>query len=180
MSPRLSWRLQRLSHPRSVRRLTVSVSALLAGNLLCGVAYAYWSATGTGAGTVKATTAAPLGVAALTSPLADLYPGKTDDLGFLLSNSNGYPVSLTKLTAVTVTSSDQVGCPGGTYITLPAAVTTGIAAGGYVLPTAISVPAGATATSASIAGLITMATSAPDACQGKNFTVALSFTGSQV
>lgn len=145
-----------------------------------GTAFAYWSSVGTGAADIQAGTAAPLGVSSSALPVADLFPGKTSDLGIVVSNSNPYPVSLTTLTAISVTSSDEASCSGSTYISLPTAVTTGMSGGGYVLPTAISVPAGSTSTAATLTGLITMTTSAPDGCQGKTFTVSLSFTGSQV
>jgi hypothetical protein len=167
---------------RAVRtRRRLLVLALVPAVLSVGTAaYAYWSATGAGAAEVKATTAKVLAVSSLATPLADLYPGNTSDLGFMLTNPNSYPVSLTRLTAVSVTSSDQAACSGGTYISLPSAVTTGVAGSGYVLPTPISVPAGSTSTTATLAGLVTMTTSAPDACQGKTFTVSMTFTGSQV
>lgn len=145
-----------------------------------GTAFAYWSSVGAGAADIQAGTAVPLAVSSSGTPLADLFPGKTSDLGIVVSNSNAYPVSLTTLTAISVTSSDEANCSGSTYISLPAAVTTGVSSGGYVLPTAISVPAGSTSTAATLSGLITMTTSAPDGCQGKTFTVSLSFTGSQV
>lgn len=145
-----------------------------------GGAYAYWSASGAGTATASSTTAEALSVRAAATPFSGLFPGKTSDLGFVLSNGNGYPVSLTTLTGLSVTSSDETACPGGVYISLPAEVTTGLGAGGYVLPSPISVPAGSTSTAATLAGLITMDTSAPDGCQRRTFTISLSFTGSQV
>lgn len=151
------------------------VPILLAG----GTAHAYWSATGSGSAEVKAATAAALGVTPAASPLGGLFPGKTGDLSLVVSNSNGYPVTLTKLTAASATSNDETGCPGGTYITFPPEITTALAAGGYVLPVPISVPAGSTATAATVARLVTMTTSAPNACQGRTFTITLSFSGAQ-
>jgi hypothetical protein len=41
------------------------------------------------------------------------------------------------------------------------------------------VPAGATATAGTIANVVSMASAAPDGCQGVVFTVALTLTGSQ-
>lgn len=163
---------------RTSRRAVVAVAAALALVWGGGVAYAYWAATGTGTATAGSATALPLGVSAVTSPTATLYPGKTEDLGLLLSNANPYPVSLTKLTAAAVASSDPVACPVANVV-LPAAVTAALATGGYTLPTPVSVPAGATATAASLSGFITLAATAPDGCQAKTFTVSLSFSGSQ-
>lgn len=148
--------------------------------LASGTAYAYWSSTGVGSADAKAATATPLGVTSVAAPPSDLFPGKTSDLSLVVSNSNAYDVTLTKITGVSATSSDEVGCPGGTYIRFPSDVTAAIAAGGYALPNPISVPAGSSSTAATVAGLVTMTTSAPDACQGKTFTISLSFSGSQV
>ena len=164
---------------RTSTRAVVAVAAALALVWGGGVAYAYWAATGTGTATAGSATALPLGVSAVTTPTATLYPGKTEDLGLLLSNANPYPVSLTKLTAATVASSDPAACPASNIV-LPAAVTAALATGGYTLPAPISVPAGATATSASLSGFLTLAATAPDGCQAKAFTVSLSFSGAQV
>src|SRR4051812_43971271 len=86
------------NHRRAVVAAGV-VAALATGGT---AAYAYWSASGNGAGTIQAITAATLTVTAAVTPVADLYPGKTSDLTFRISNTNGYPVSLTKLTAISV------------------------------------------------------------------------------
>jgi hypothetical protein len=157
------------------RRGTV-IALGVVGTLVGGgtAAYAYWSATGTGAGTIQSTTAATLTVSAAATPLADLFPGKTDDLSFRITNTNAYPVSLTKLTALTIGSSDPANCPSSNIT-----VNVTIGAGGYTLPTPISVLANATA-SPTMTGLITLAAGAPDGCQGRTFTANMTFTGSQV
>ena len=157
------------------RALSVAVVPVV---LSGGVAYAFWSATGTGSATVSTTSATPLTVTASATPPPDLYPGRTVDLGISVANGNGYPVSLTRLTAVTVASSDASACPASN-ITLPTAVVDGMAAGGYTLPTPINVAAGASST-ATLTGLLTLAPGAPNGCQGKTFTVTVTLTGSQV
>lgn len=154
------------------------VALLLTGTLTTGTAYAFWAATASGAATAQSASAVALGVSATSTPTASLYPGRTEDLAVRLSNPNPYPVSLTTLTAASVSSSDPVACPA-TSITLPAAVTTALLTGGYTLPTPLGVPAGATGTAASLSGFLTMATTAPDGCQGRTFTVTLAFSGSQ-
>lgn len=142
-------------------------------------AYAYWSAEGSGTAAVKSTTAQPLVVAASAVVAQGLYPGRTVGLGFTLSNPNIYPVELTMLTGLAITSSDETGCPAGTHLSVPPEVTTGLSAGGYVLPSPVAVPADASAVPAELANLITMGTTAPDGCQSKTFTVELAFSGSQ-
>lgn len=160
---------------RGVTVVGTAAALLAAGN----VAFAFWSATGAGTAAAGATTAMPLGVSAAAAPTASLYPGKTEDLGLRLSNTNAYPVNLTRLTGATVASSDATACPASNVV-LPAAVTTALATGGYVLPTPISVLAGATAVPASLPGFLTLAADAPDGCQAKTFTVTLNFSGAQV
>lgn len=179
MTPRTCTSGCACSRRRPPLRSAIAVGVALALVTGTGVAYAYWAASGTGTATTGSATAAPLGVAAVASPTSTLYPGKTEDLGLVLSNTNAYPVSLTTLTAATVTSSDPVACPAAS-ITLPLEVTAAFATGGYVLPTPVAVPAKSTATPATLTGFITMAPTAGDGCQSKTFTVSLSFSGSQV
>ena len=180
MATRMSdpWSKKRLARRHGLRTLTLA--ALVAVGLSGGIGYAFWSSLASGAATVGAASAQPLGVGSSVTPVADLYPGKTSGLGVVLTNSNPYPVQLTKLTAVSVTSNDESGCPGATYITVPQPVSAGLAAGGFLLQTPVEVPAGSTGTAVTVADLIVMTPAAPDACQGKTFTVALSFSGSQV
>jgi hypothetical protein len=140
-------------------------------------AWAFWSATGSGTASVSTTSAAQLTVTAGATPPA-LFPGRTVDLPVSVANPNGYPVSLTRLTGVTVTSSNSTACPA-TNITLPSAVTSGIAAGGFLLPTPINANAGSSG-SGTLSGLITLASSAPDGCQSRTFDIALTFSGAQV
>ena len=141
-------------------------------------AYAYWSATGTGSAAVPSATAALLTVTATGTP-PSLYPGRTISLDVTLANSNVYPVSITKLTAVSVASSDAQACSPSANITVSSTVTSTFASGGYTLPAPIAVAAGGS-TNTTLANLITMNTTALDPCQGKTFTVTLTFTGSQV
>ena len=44
----------------------------------------------------------------------------------------------------------------------------------------LAAPAGATSAAQSIAGVVSMASSAPDGCQGVTFTITLDLAGSQV
>jgi hypothetical protein len=155
---------------------------LIAAPVLFGAgatAYAYWTAAGSGVGQVPTATAETLAVTAVAPGPGVLHPGATSDLTFSLSNPNGYDVSLTTLTAATLTSNNEAGCPGATFLVLPTTVTTAIASGGYQLLTPIQVPARNAATPATLPDLVTLSESAPDACQGVTFTVTLAFDGSQ-
>ena len=159
------------------RGWTVAAATVVAGVLVSGVSYAYWTATGSGAATVGSTTALGVGVSSIASPLADLYPGKTDALSFVLTNPNSYNVSITKITALSITSSDTTNCPV-TNVTINSAYSP-VPAGGYNLtPTTVNGTNG-TAT-ITLPSFITMNTTALDGCQGKVFTVSMTVTGAQV
>ncbi len=135
--------------------------------LMAGVAFAAWTADGTGSANARARTAAPLTVTAVTGA-ADLYPGFNDgDLHFTLTNTNPYPVTFTAMTPGAITSSSPSACPTSNL--------TVDTASGLSLP----VSAGATSGTLSIADVVNLASNAPDGCQGVTFTVAVTLTGSQ-
>lgn len=159
------------------RKLAVTTAAVL-GALILGVAFANWTATGSGSGTAKAVTA---NVSAVTTDptgaVADLYPGFTGgDLYFKVTNPNPYAVSFDKYTLGSITMQDGTGAcstatgnvsvptteqtlPGGSEITVPANTTTAV--------------------SRSIADVVSMSSSTANECQGDAFTIAIDLTGTQ-
>ena len=151
-------------------KLNPKVAAGLIGlifTLIAGVAFAAWTADGTGSANARARTAAPITVTAVTGT-ADLYPGFTDgDLSFTLTNTNPYPVTFSAMTPGAITSSSPVACPSSNL--------TVDTASGLSLPVA----ANATSGTQSIADVVTLDSRAPDGCQGVTFTVAVTLTGSQ-
>ncbi len=145
-------------------------SIVIAGLIMAagGITYSMWTATGSGPGQAKALTAVALTVNAATGT-ADLYPGFSGgDVYFTLTNTNPYGVNFTSMTAGAVTSSDPSGCPA-TNVTVASAGSLNL-----------SVGANATAVPESIADVVSMASAAPNGCQGAIFTIALTLTGSQV
>ncbi|MGZ4189181.1 MAG: hypothetical protein ACXVQ5_05010 [Actinomycetota bacterium] len=158
---------------RKHRRMGI-LGAFLAVLLLAGVAFAAWTANGTGSGNAKAVTAATVTVNAVTGS-ADLYPGgSAGRVYFTLTNTNPYAITFDKLTAASVTAVS--GGIGGS----PACATTDLTVS--TLPiTGLSLTVGANTTSATqnIAGVVAMNSTAPDSCQGAVFTVSLTLTGSQ-
>ena len=71
------------------------VAALIGGSM----AYALWSANGSGSGSAKALTAQSITVNVSTGT-ADLYPGFTNgDVFFTLTNPNPYAVTMTNMTS---------------------------------------------------------------------------------
>lgn len=151
-----------------IRTATIGATSILAVGVIGGGAYAFWSGLATGDAKAEAATAKVLTVAAGTAGTA-LFPGATTNVNFVVSNGNPYPVKLDTLTGATVTSNDEASCPADTHLTLGALT-------GF---TAMTVGAGSS-TSGTLSGFVTMKTAAPDACQGKTFTIRLSFSGTQV
>jgi D-arabinose 1-dehydrogenase-like Zn-dependent alcohol dehydrogenase len=90
-------------------------------------------------------------------------------LQFTVANPNPYSVSMTSVTYGTVTSSDQTNCPASNLTT---------AANGP-LGTPISVPGSGSSGAVSVPSGVTLAVSAPSACQGVTFTVAVTLSGTQ-
>jgi hypothetical protein len=154
--------------PRRRRRWTVAVATVVAGILVSGVSYAYWTATGSGSATVASVTAQGLSVTSSSPVVSDLYPGKpVQALTFVISNPNPYIVNVTSASLGTATSSDPTNCAMSnlTY-----------SAGPFALN--IDVPAGGSA-NGTIAGFLQMNSGALNGCQGKTFTFPLTLTGSQ-
>ena len=133
------------------------------------VAYAAWSANGTGSGQAKALTAQTI-TASTATATADLYPGSTGGtLYFTLSNPNPYAVTMTGVTYGTVTSGDTTHC-ASSNVTVDSGAPATVS---FVLL------ANASNVSESIAGVTDMSHNAPDGCQGVAFTVGLTLTGSE-
>lgn len=132
-----------------------------------GVAIAAWSANGSGNGRASSVTAQSLTVTAATGT-ADLYPGfAAGDIYFTVTNPNPYPVNFTAFDATTITSSDGVACPASNVTVNDAGAIS------------IAIAGNASAAAHSIADVVSMAGAAPDGCQGKTFTIALTLTGTQ-
>jgi hypothetical protein len=164
-------RIERTDAPVSATRRrgwTLAATTVVAGVLVTGVSYAYWTATGSGSATVGSATAQALTVTSSSPVVADLYPGKAAQaLTFVITNPNSYAVNITSASLGVSTSSDSVNCAISNLTLLSGPFTVNI-----------TVPAGGSA-NGSIAGFVTMKTTAVDGCQGKTFTFPLTLTGSQ-
>ncbi|WP_410586553.1 hypothetical protein [Amycolatopsis sp. lyj-23] len=126
--------------------------------LVAGVAYAAWSSSGAGTGSVTSTTSLNSAITPAGSGSA-LYPGGGTDFTVTVNNPNDYPVVVTSISAG---SSDAVnGCAAGTVTSAAPASTTGTIAakgsGTYTLHAQMS--SGAT-----------------DACKGQTFVLPLTAT----
>lgn len=138
---------------------------LLAG---AGVAYAAWTASGTGSGAASSTTAKALVVTAGTGG-GDLYPSASSNTGVLslsIQNPNAYPVVVTSLGA------DSNGVPSSSVCNVNA-----VHAAETV---SIPVAAGATVSWTSSTPDVNLPFAANDNCQGTTFTFSsITATGTQ-
>lgn len=151
-------------------RLRNRATALAAGTAItavtAGVAFGLWSATGSGNGSATTATAKNLTVTASAAD-AGLYPGgPTGAVGFTVANDNAYPV---KLTGVSYGAVDAGGACDVDDMLL---------AGDAPKVVNITVPAKGSVSS-TIPGVLGLASTAGDECQGVPLTVDLAFTGAQ-
>ena len=149
--------------------IAATTSALALG---AGVAYAVWSVSGTGSGTGAAAVAQSVTALASTptGAGASLYPGgPAGQVDFYVNNPNPYAVTITGITWGTPTSGDPTSCPN-TNISLdshaPTTVSLNVAANGASGPFVIP-------------GVLDLAHSAPDGCQGVDFNIGVTITGTQ-
>ena len=143
--------------------------ALVAG----GVAFAAWTANGTGTGYAKATTAQALSTVDVSgTTAATLYPGNSDgDVLVKFSNPNPYPVQITSITdsgAIT-TVSDDATCDASTGVTFEDQ------AGTWSVPAASGTTAGVA--EFTLTGAANMSNASANACQGEIFDIPLTFSG---
>lgn len=149
---------------RLPRRLSVT-AVVFAGLMAAGIAFAAWTATGTGSGYAKATTAQVLTtVDASATAAATLYPGATGDVELEISNPNPYPVRVTSVTGNGAITASAPGCNAGSV--------------GFTDqdPVTLDVPASGSA-SFTLSGAVTMDGTANDDCQGAVFTIPVSLSG---
>ncbi|MGW5714809.1 hypothetical protein ACWEVP_01480 [Amycolatopsis sp. NPDC003865] len=126
--------------------------------VVAGVAYAAWTSTGAGSGSVTSTTSAN----SVISPAAGatLYPGAVKTFTVTIDNQNDYPVVVNSISAGS-SNVTEGGCAAGTVTS--AAVTN---------PTGTIAPKG----SAVYTLTATMSGSATDACKSQTFTLPLTAT----
>lgn len=146
------------------------VGALVTG---AGISYAVWTLGGSGAGSGAATVANSLTVTALTptGAAATLYPGgPASGVYFQVANPNPFAVTITGITWGTPTSLNTTACPNSS-ISLDAGAPTTVS---------ISIPANATAgTAYEVPGVLDLAHTALNGCQGVGFDIPMTVTATQ-
>lgn len=163
-------KLRKLRFRKTTIIIGATVATLAVGS---GVALAVWNVTGSGSGSGAATVAQNLTVTAITpsGPAASLYPGgPAGPVYFTVANPNPFAVTITGISWGTPTSANTTAC-ANSYISLDAGAPTTVS---------ISIPANATAgTAQQINGVLDLAHSAPNGCQGVAFDVPLTLTAVQ-
>lgn len=151
---------------RFSRKLVLSAVLTVAG-LAAGVAFAAWTASGTGSGYAKAGSAQALTtVDASASTSADLYPGATGDTVVRISNPNPYPIRVTAVSGTGAITSDKgAACNDSTGVAFSNQ-------SGLTLDVAANSSATFTLVDAT-----TMSNASDNACQGAIFTIPVSLTG---
>lgn len=157
------------SRKRALRRLwlPVALGLILAS---AGVANAFWSSSGVGAGGGATGTALPV-VLTPGSPAAQLRPGGTADAKLTITNPNGFPVTIGSLVL------DATHGTGGFAVDSGHAACTPLSLGFTTATTGWTVPAKVGSTDGTLDVLlsdsVSMASGAPDACQGVQVSVYL-------
>ena len=144
----------------------VVAGGLVAGLMATGVAWAAWTADGTGNGYAKATTAEVLttdDVSATT--VAQLYPGGTGDVKLTINNTNDYPVRVTSIVGDGTIAADSghAGC-----------TTTGVS---FTDQTGTWDVAANSETAITLTGAASMSNASLNACQGATFTIPVALSG---
>jgi hypothetical protein len=149
--------------------IAASTAAVVVG---VGIAFAVWTASGSGTGAGAATVAQSLVVTPVTpsGAGASLYPGGPAGPVFVnIQNPNPYAVTLTGISYGSATSTSTASC-ANLNISVDANAPTTLN---------ISIPAGQTASAVQINGVLDLAHSAPNGCQGVAFDVPVTVTGTQ-
>jgi hypothetical protein len=141
---------------------SAGITAVIAGLLGAGVAFAAWTSNGTGTGTASATTATPL-VITQSASASGLYPTGQVTVPFTVKNDNPYSVTLATAKASDFSvDAAHSGCAVSALSGADLALSDVVAPG---------------ATSADQDMVISMDNTAGDACQGATFTFTITVTG---
>ena len=169
--------MRRSSRPtsKSARTLTRRTPAILAAvtslalGLGGGVAYAYLTTTGTGPGAAAAGNPVTITVTATTGT-ADLLPGGTGAVYFVLTNINSFGATFnTVAVGATAVSQDTANCPS-TNISIAQTLP-------YLFSPSVTVSANTTSGGQAIPNLVKLSPTAPTGCQGVKFTVTFTLSG---
>jgi hypothetical protein len=149
-----------MSHVRKYTVALVAVVSLFGA----GLAFAAWTANGTGTGSVKATTSQALTTEAVAVTGA-LYPSGTANVSIRINNPNPFQVTVTAITGSGTITSDNATCnANGTGVS-------------YADQSGLSlvVPANSAQTFV-LASAASMSNASDNACQGATFAIPVSIS----
>ena len=128
-----------------------------------GLAWATWTASGSGSSAAQADTALPLTVTSATTD--KLFPGGGANVVLHVTNPNAYPVKFSSITKEATTITDAAGC------TVANSKVTFDVPPGPASPEDWTIPAGPGGTKdVVLTNAAQMGADAADACQGATFT----------
>lgn len=154
------------------RFVSSAVAALAAIVATSAIVLAVWTVSGSGSGSGAATVAQSLTITAFTptGAAANLYPGgPAGSVDFDVANPNPFAVTITGITWGTPTSGNPSAC-ANTNISLDAAAPSTVS---------ISVPANSTSTLVVVPGVLDLAHSAPNGCEGQSFNIPVTVSATQ-
>lgn len=145
------------------KKKLVVATGVVAGMLTAGVAWAAWTANGTGSGYAKASQAQAVTTAdASSSTAAELYPGASGDVKITVVNPNAFPVRVTNVDGDGAITSDKgAACDASTGVTFDDQT------GTYDV-------AADTSSTFTLPGAAHMSNASDNSCQGAVFTIPVS------
>lgn len=141
---------------RKISRKTVVVLGVTGAVLAGGIAYAAWTSSGSGSGSVQSSTAVNSTISPANSGTA-LYPGASTTFTVTVNNPNSYPVTVDSISAGSSTVVNT-NCVAGS-VTSDA-----------LTPGSNTIPGGGSATYTLTAHMIA---NADDSCQAQTFSLPL-------
>lgn len=140
--------------------------ALLGASVAGGIAFAAWTADGTGSGYAQAKTAGAVStVSAAADTVAQLYPGSSGDVKVSITNPNDYAVRVTAISGNGTITSASSACNASHGVTF------GNRTGTW------DIPAKSEGTLVTLSGAVAMSNDSVTACAGQTFTVPVAITG---
>jgi hypothetical protein len=157
------------SHRRALRRLwlPVALGLLIAST---SAASAFWNSSGVGTGGGVTGTALPV-VLTPGSPAAQLRPGGVADATLTMTNPNGFPVTIGSLILDTTHGTGGFAVDSGHAACNTSSLGFTTATAGWTVPAKVGSTDGTL--DVVLSHSVSMASSAPDACQGVNVSVYL-------
>ena len=147
--------------------MLVAPAVCVVVGLSSGAAYAYFTGSGRGTGSASVWAMQTVTIASTTaSPAASLLPGGSGDVTLVVTNPNGFAVTLVSVTGTGGAITADSGHPGCTTTGVTFTNQTGL---GTVIPAN-------TSTAVDLPGAASMSTASSAGCQGATFSIPVTIT----